>query len=191
MKKILLISLLFLSILTSGYRKPDVYVIDATKNAYLHNNMGLRYMNERCMNERCYYAAIQEFKIAISLNPNTQATAVYYNNIGDAYMKIGYPDMARQPYEDAVKQYSLNFKYYKDLARCYKDLGLVNAKIKEYSSDKNALNRVMLGLLYIESGNLKRGIIILDEFTMSEPDLLITPAVKQYIKDKVKEINDL
>ena len=106
-------------------------------------------------------------------------------------MKIGYPDMARQPYEDAVKQYSLNFKYYKDLARCYKDLGLVNAKIKEYSSDKNALNRVMLGLLYIESGNLKRGIIILDEFTMSEPDLLITPAVKQYIKDKVKEINDL
>ena len=49
----------------------------------------------------------------------------------------------------------------------------------------------MLGLLYIESGNLKRGIIILDEFTMSEPDLLITPAVKQYIKEKVKEINDL
>lgn len=186
MKKVLLISLLFLSILTSGYRKPDVYVIDATKNAYLHNNMGLRYMNERC-----YYAAIQEFKIAISLNPNTQATAVYHNNIGDAYMKIGYPDMARQPYEDAVKQYSLNFKYYKDLARCYKDLGLVNAKIKEYSSDKNALNRVMLGLLYIESGNLKRGIIILDEFTMSEPDLIITPAVKQYIKEKVKEINDL
>ena len=112
MKKVLLISLLFLSILTSGYRKPDVYVIDATKNAYLHNNMGLRYMNERC-----YYAAIQEFKIAMCLNPNTQATAVYYNNIGDAYMKIGYPDMARQPYEDAIKQYSLNFKYYKDLAK--------------------------------------------------------------------------
>ena len=61
MKKSLLIFLLFLSFAASGYRKPDVYVIDATKNAYLHNNMGLRYMNERL-----YYAAIQEFKIAIS-----------------------------------------------------------------------------------------------------------------------------
>lgn len=184
MKKILLILLLFLSILTSGYRKPDVYVIDATKNAYLHNNMGLRYMNEHC-----YYAAIQEFKIAISLNPNTQATAVYYKNIGDAYMAIGYPDMARQPYEDAVKQYSLNLQYYKDLVKCYKALGLVNSKIKEYSKDGNALNKVMLGLLYIENGNLKRGIIILDEFAMSEPDLIITPAVKQYIKEIIKEIN--
>ena len=54
MKKGLIILLLFLSFAASGYRKPDVYVIDATKNAYLHNNMGLRYMNERL-----YYAAIQ------------------------------------------------------------------------------------------------------------------------------------
>ena len=96
MKRLVLISLIFLSVLTSGYRKPDVYVIDATKNAYIHNNMGLRYMNEHC-----YYAAIQEFKIAISLNPDTQATATYYDNIGDAYMAIGHPEMARQPYEDA------------------------------------------------------------------------------------------
>mgnify|MGYP002801951701 FL=1 len=186
MKKGLIILLLFLSFAASGYRKPDVYVIDATKNAHLHNNMGLRYMNERL-----YYAAIQEFKIAISLNPNTQATAVYYNNIGDAYMAIGYPDMARQPYEDAVKQYSLNFQYYQDLAKCYKALGLVNSKIKEYSREGNALNKVMLGLLYAESGNLKRGIITLDEFSMSEPDLLITPAVKQHIKELVKQIDDL
>ena len=128
MKKALLISLIFLSFITSGYRKPEVYTIDATKNAYIHNNLGLRYMNERC-----YYAAIQEFKIAISLNPDTQATASYYNNIGDAYMKIGYPDWARDPYEQAVKQFSLNFQYYQDLAKCYKALGLVPSKIKEYS----------------------------------------------------------
>ena len=69
-KYIILIPLIALTFLTCGYKKPDVYVIDATKNAFLHNNMGLRYMEERC-----YYAAIQEFKIAISLNPNTQATS--------------------------------------------------------------------------------------------------------------------
>lgn len=178
--------MILLSFLTSGYKKPDVYTIDATKNAYLHNNMGLRYMNEHC-----YYAAIQEFKIAISLNPNTQGTAVYYNNIGDAYMLVGYPNLAQQPYEDALKQYSLNFKYYKDLAKCYKELGIISEKMSEYSSDENPLNKIMLGLLYIESGELKRGVIILDEFTMAEPDLLITPAIKQYIKETVKKINSL
>ena len=139
MKKYLIILLMFLSFFASGYRKPDVYVIDATKNAYLHNNMGLRYMNEHL-----YYAAIQEFKIAISLNPNTQATSVYYKNIGDAYMAIGYPSQALKPYEDAINQYGLNFQYYQDLAKCYKSLGLVNAKIQEYSKGSNILNKVLL-----------------------------------------------
>lgn len=186
MQKVFLIALIFLSFLTSGYRKPETFTIDATKNAFLHNNMGLRYMQEHC-----YYAAIQEFKIAISLNPNTQGTAVYYNNIGDAYMAIGQPQMAQQPYEDALKQFGLNLKYYQNLAKCYKSLNIIPEKITQYSSDENALNRIMLGTLHIESGNLKRGVIILDEFTMSEPDLLITPAVKQYIKETVKKINSL
>lgn len=186
MKKITLVLLILFSFLVSGYKKPDVHVIDATKNAYLHNNMGLRYMDEKL-----YYAAIQEFKIAISLNPNTQATAVYYKNIGDAYMQIGYPNLAKQPYEDAIHQYSLNFQYYQKLAQCYKKLGVANSKITEYSKSKNALNKIMLGLLYIENGNTKRGITILDEFTAAEPDLLITPAVKKYVKDNVEQMNKI
>ena len=186
MKKILLISLIALTFFTSGYKRPEVNVIDATKNAFLHNNMGLRYMEEHC-----YYAAIQEFKIAISLNPNTQATAVYYKNIGDAYMAIGYPNMAQKPYEDAIRQYSLNLQYYQNLAKCYKKLGLVNSKIAEYSKGGNALNKVKLGILYIENGNIKRGITVLDEFTASEPDLIITPAVRQYVKENVEKINKI
>ena len=170
--------------MASAYRKPETFVIDATKNAYFHNNLGLNYMKEHC-----YYAAIQEFKIAISLNPNTQATSVYYTNIGDAYMLIGYPNMAQQPYEDAIKQYSLNLKYYQNLAKCYKKLGKTSEKIKEYSSTDNPLNKVMLGILYIENGDLKRGTTILDNFANSEPDLLITPAVKLYIKETVNQMN--
>ena len=183
MKKLLTLSLICLSFITSGYKKPDVYKIDATKNGYIHNNRGLMYMSERC-----YYAAIQEFKIAISLNPDTQATSVYYNNIGDAYMIIGYPDYAQDAYERAIHQYSLNFQYYQDLAKCYKALNIIPSKIREYSSRENPLNRVMLGLLYIESGDLKRGIIILDEFAMSEPDLLITRSIKEYLREKTKEL---
>lgn len=185
-KSVIIILLIFLSLVGSGYKKPEFYTIDATKNANFHNNVGLTYMKEQC-----YYAAIQEFKIAISLNPNTQATAVYYNNIGDAYMKIGYPEMAQQPFEDAVKQFSLNFKYYQDLAKCYKALNIIPQKIKQYSSIENPLNRVMLGLLYIENGDTKRGVIILDEFANKEPDLIITPAIKQYIKTSVNKINSI
>ena len=181
MKKIFLLLLITASIVTSAYRKPDVYVIDAEKNAYMHNNLGLMYVNEKC-----YYAAIQEYKIAISLNPNTQATAVYYNNLGEVYLTIGYPEYALDCFERAIKQFSLNFKYYQNLAKTYKQLGTLDNKIQEYSNKTNPLNQVMLGVLYAEKGDKKRAIIILDNFIMSEPDLIITPAVKNYIRELLK-----
>ena len=180
MKRFLTISLISLAILTSAYKKPDVYEIDAEKNAYVHNNLGLMYVNEKC-----YYAAIQEYKIAISLNLNTQATAVYYNNLGEVYLIIGYPDYALDCFERALKQFSLNFKYYKNLAKTYKALGTLDAQITKYSDNSNPLNKVMLGVLYAEKGETRRAITILDEFCMSEPDLIITPSVKNYIKELV------
>ena len=75
MKKIFSLFLLSVIILCSGYRKPYRYTIDAEKDAFLHNNVGLNYLKDRI-----YYAAIQEFKIAIQLSPNTQATAIFKNN---------------------------------------------------------------------------------------------------------------
>lgn len=182
MKRILVLILIAFSFVTSAYRKPDVYEIDATKNAYIHNNLGLMYVDEKC-----YYAAIQEFKIAISLNPNTQATAVYYNNLGEVYLTIGYPDYALDCFENALKQYSLSFKYYQNLTKTYKMLGMVNQKIAVYSNESNPLNKVMLGLLYEQNGDTKRAITILDDFAMSEPDLIITAAVKQHIKELVAQ----
>ena len=136
-----------MSFLTSAYKKPDVYVIDAEKNAYMHNNLGLMYVNEKC-----YYAAIQEYKIAISLNPNTQATAVYYNNLGEVYLIIGYPDYALDCFQRALKQYSLSFKYYQNLAKTFKALGTVDEQIVKYSDGSNPLNKVMLGVLYDGTG---------------------------------------
>jgi len=184
MKKFFIIALIFASVITSGYRKPDEYVIDAHRNGAKHNDWGLRYLSEKC-----YYAAIQEFKIAISLNPDTQATSAYYNNLGETYMIIGYPDWAQDCFERAITQYSLNLRYYQNLAKCFKARGLVPLKIKEYSKEGSPLNKVMLGLLYVENGETRRGVIVLDEFAISEPDLVITVAVKAYIKELVKEIN--
>lgn len=182
MKKTALLVLLLVSMtfLASGYKHTETYTIDAVPNAYEHNNIALNYMEEKC-----YYAAIQEYKIAISLNPNTQATAVYYNNLGEVYLIIGYPDYALDCFERALKQFSLNFKYYKNLAKTYKALGTLDAQITKYSDNSNPLNKVMLGVLYAEKGETRRAITILDEFCMSEPDLIITPSIKNYIKELV------
>ena len=169
--------------LCSGYRKPYKYVIDAGKDAYYHNNIGLNYLRDRI-----YYAAIQEFKIAIQLSPDTQATAIFKANLGETYMYIGYPDMARICFEDALKLYGLNFKYYLNLADCYAQLNITNSKIEEYRSSSNLYDKILLGVLYIKTGEKRRGIIILDEICLSEPDLLITPAIRQYIKQVSEEL---
>lgn len=177
-KKILSILLLFTVIFCSGYRKPYKYTIDAGKDAFYHNNVGINYLKDRI-----YYAAIQEFKIAIQLSPNSQATAIFKNNLGETYIFIGYPEMARVCFEDAIKLYGLNFKYYQNLVNCYKTLGITNTKIKEYNESGNPYDRIKLGLLYIETGNTRKGIIVLDELCTQEPDLLITPAIRQYLKE--------
>lgn len=178
-KKLSLVFALFaMTFVISGYTKPNVYHIDAVKNAVMHNNLGL---NAAC--DGNYYEAIQQFILAIALNPKTQATAVYYNNLGDAYMKLGYFKDAQSCYENSIKQYSLNFLYYQNLVKSYKAQGIVESKLKIYKtkSEKEPLAMIILGLLYVANGDTRRGIIKLDEFCMKEPDLLITPAVRHYI----------
>lgn len=166
-----------------GYRKPYKYVIDAEKDAFYHNNVGLNYLQDRV-----YYAAIQEFKIAVQLSPNTQATAVFKENLGETYMFIGYPDMARVCFEDAVKLYGLNLKYYINLAECYNQLNILQSKIEEYKASDSIYDKIILGLLYIKTGETKRGILTLDEVCMTEPDLLITPAIREYLKQITKDL---
>lgn len=184
MKKYFIISLILLSALTSGYRKLEVPVINAVNNSNQHNNLGIMYLGEKA-----YYAAIQEFKIAISLNPESQASAVYYNNLGDCYMKIGHPELAQDCYERALTLYNLNLNYYINLAKCLIANKLLDKKLEQFSDFSNPYNRLMSGILYVESENYQQGITILDGFTIAEPDLIITPAVKAYIKASVKKMN--
>lgn len=182
-KKLSTVFILFvITFIISGYTKPDVYKIDAEKNAVIHNNLGL---NAVC--EQNYYEAVQEFSLAILLNPKTQATAVYYNNLGETYLKLGYFRDAQGCFEKSIKQYNLNFLYYQNLVKSFKAQKIIKSKIKVYESmnDKNPFNMIILGLLYVENGDVRRGIIKLDEFCMKEPDLLITGAVRNYIQEIV------
>ena len=191
MKKIFTIILLISSLITPALAKPGTivtYTIDPEKNAYDHNNKGVMYMNEKC-----YYGAIQEFKIAISLNPKTQATAVYFNNLGKVYLIIGYPELALDCFENALTQYPLNFEYFENLAKCYNQLGKTSEQLSVYKErqQENPVYKVMVGLLEEQTGNKKKAVITLDEFVNSEPDLLVTPAVKEHIKMLVKELNQI
>lgn len=181
-KKLLTIFLLLMMFFCSGYKKPHKYTIEAEKDAFYHNNVGLNYLKDRI-----YYAAIQEFKIAISLSPSTQASAIFYNNLGETYNFIGYPDMAKDCFEDALKLYGLNLKYYINLVKCYINLNIAQSKIEEYKKSENVYDRIKLGILYVETGEYRKGVNTLDEICVTEPDLLITPALKQYIKQVIDE----
>lgn len=183
MKRLICLFLLVSMFICSGYRKPYRYTIDAERNAFNHNNIGLNYLRDRI-----YYAAIEEFKIAITLSQNTQSTSVYKTNLGNAYMFIGYPDLARTCYEDALKMYGLNLQYYINLANCYEQLGITQSKISEYEASKSVYDKIMLGILYIQTGQKRRGVIVLDDICLSEPDLLITDAIKKYLKEVTKDM---
>lgn len=187
MKRLALTFVLILfSLTSSGYVRPDVYKIDAVKNAVMHNNLGLE-----AIADNNYSEAIQEFSLAILLNPCTQATAVYYNNLGETYMKLGYYREAQGCFEKSIKQYNLNFLYYQNLVKSFKAQKVIPLKIKFYQArvNKDPMNIMVLGLLYVSSGDLKRGIIKLDEFCMSEPDLLITGAVRSYLQEIIPKDN--
>ena len=181
-KQLLLLFLISIAFIGSAYRTIPKYTIDAEKDAFLHNNIGVNYLKDRV-----YYAAIQEFKIAISLSPSTQATAIFQNNLGETYMFIGYPDLARGCFEDAVKRYGLNLKYYINLVNCYKQLNIINSKIKELQVSTDVYDRITLGILYVETGEPRKGVNILDEVCANEPDLIITQALKQYVKNVIKD----
>ena len=184
-KKLFTALLLCTIIFCTGYRKPYKYTIRAEKDAFYHNNLGINHLKDRV-----YYAAIQEFKIAISLSPETQASAIFYNNLGETYNFIGYPDMAKDCFENAIRLYGLNFKYYMNLTDCYINLGIANNKIAEFEKSDNVFDRIQLGILYIKLGETRKGINILDEICANEPDLLITPAIRQYISEAVKTLEE-
>ena len=160
------------------------FPIDVSKNAAGHNNLGLMRLEDGY-----YDMAIAEFQLAIELNPNSKACATYYNNLGTTYLKVGRNEDAQIAFENAIKISPLTFSYYQNVVQSYKMQGILNSKIKQYQTmeDKNSLYKVILGLCYIENGDLRRGIIKLDEFCMQEPYLITTSGVKKYLKELTEQ----
>ncbi|MCR5261914.1 MAG: hypothetical protein K6C94_08775 [Candidatus Gastranaerophilales bacterium] len=158
------------------------YVIDAETNAARHNNLGIIWLRERY-----YYGAIKEFEIAINLNPNSQASSVYYNNLGRTYITIGYPELAEAKFLMAIKKYPLNFEYYVNLVEAYGKQNKTAQKLEYHKKHrKNNIDDILIALLYGALGQTSTEVTMLDEFCNNEPDLIITPAVRRYVSEQAK-----
>ena len=159
--------------------------IIAKNNAYRHNNKGLIFLEENY-----YYGAIKEFQIAIDLNPDSQASAAFYTNLGTTYEKLGYYDLAKPCFEKALTLNALCFDYYLKMAENYKKLGIADQKLNEYINKNNSpLNDIIVGLLYIQKGEKSIGMTMLDEFCHKEPNLLVTVGVRNYLDSLEKKSN--
>ena len=180
LKKIFIIIFIFLIISQSAYCDER---IEAQRNAYRHNNKGLLYLKDNY-----YFGAIKEFEIAIDLLPNSQASATFYVNLGNTYEQIGYPKLAQPCFEKALSLNILCFDYYLKLAQNYSKQGIVNKKLKEFQNRKDSpLNDIMVGLLFIQKGEISTGVTTLDLFCDKEPNLLITQGVRKYLDKITKE----
>lgn len=172
--------------LTTGIAnaKLPVFKIDAQRNAVDHNNKGVVYMQDR------YYApAIKEFQMAILLDSDTQASSVYYANLANCYMRIGYPALAQDSLEKAIKRNPMNLVYYQDLAATFRAQKILDEKLKFYKKDseKNPLSQLVVAFILIESGKNMDGNAKLHEFISTEPDLIISKGVKKYLDERSVE----
>ena len=174
MKKIInILFVLFFALINIG----AVYEIDASRNASIHNNLGVNYMKEHY-----YFGAIKEFEIAIQINPNTQASATYYNNLGKVYLKTGYYDLSEKSFKEALSRNTTNFEFYQNLVESYKQQNKLQSELKKAMADNKNISRIIAGLILIQTGKIEAGISTLDEFCFDEPDMIITKGIKNYIR---------
>ncbi len=180
-QKFILIVFVMLVFPLSSNAKMEQFHVNAQRNAVDHNNRGVIYMQDRY-----YAAAIKEFQLAVLLDPDTQASSVYYANLANCYMKIGYPALAQDTLQRAIKLNPMNLSYYEDLTIAFKKQKILGQKLKYYRKDsaKNPLSQIMVGFILIEMGRDEEGISKLQEFVYTEPDLIISTGVQKYIDSR-------
>ncbi|MDD3594252.1 MAG: tetratricopeptide repeat protein [Candidatus Gastranaerophilales bacterium] len=157
--------------------------INAANNAALRNNKGIMYM------EMGYYnAAVNEFKIAIALNPNSLASATYYNNLGNLYFKVQDYRNARDCYKQAIRLNPVFLTYYRNLIKLYDKQGTLKQELqtqlaKIQADNKNSDAILYAGLSYAQLGNKKEAVNYLKKYTELEKEQLLSNSVNLYIKE--------
>lgn len=161
----------------------STFIIDPSKNAVWHNTRGLYFLKQEN-----YYGAVEEFKIAIALNHDSEASAAFYNNLGYTYYRLGVYELATPNLEKAIK-FNPNFiKYYENLINSYKaqkKLGITERNYQKIVAKNRYDSRayLMLGLIYKNIGNKPASIMYLSEFKRLEPDLDMTKQIDKMLRE--------
>lgn len=202
----IILSILFCLVCIPSYadlhKASIVETVDAQNAAQYHNNMGTFYYNDKD-----YFAAIKEYRIAIGINPDSQTTATYFNNLGKVYLLLGeiqvknglplqgwddFSKMAQISFEEAILKDCMKLEYYQNLIKAYKLTGVMNQK-KEYflsNKDKNIFNVIPAALILSEQGNIQYANMLLDDFVVQNPDIIITNDLKKIIKQNLEKTKE-
>jgi len=158
-------------------------VIDPSKNAVWHNEKGMFYLELKY-----YAAAIKEFRLAILLNPESEVSATFYNNLGTAYYKINYLDNAEMSFAKAVELRPYYLEYRENLIKTYKEKEMLKEVAEKHKKiiiedPKNIQSYLMLGLIQKNYGNNEYAMIYLNKFIELTSDFRVSEQIKSIIKD--------
>ncbi len=174
--------------------------VDAKHNAQLHNNLGATYFKEKD-----FFAAIKEYRIAIGINPDSQTTATYFNNLGKVYLVLGeiqkrnglplqgwddFSIMAQISFEEAISKDCMKLEYYENLIKAYELTGMSETK-KQYflnNTDKNPFNVIPAALILKKQGNEERANMLIDDFVSNNPDIIISRDLEKLFQSKQEKL---
>jgi len=184
MKFKILATIFVLSFFLQGYEyKYEVPKLDATNNAASRNNKGIMYME---MGH--YNAAMTEFKVAISLNPNSPASAAYYNNLALLYIKMNKLSEANDCIEKAISLNPVFLEYYKSQVTLYDKSGTIDKYrtryLKQIEQDENDSHaHLMTGLICAQMGQNENAVKYLKRYISLEKNNIMRQGVKREIKE--------
>lgn len=151
--------------------------IDAQNNARYHNNLGNVYFKEQN-----YIAALKEYEIAFNLSYESNISASYLYNIARCYMTLRRFELAQKALLGVIKKDCMNLTYYDALVDCFINLKSEKKELEKYSKDTiNPYNKIIVGLIYLKTGNKRAAKTIFDDFISSNPNMLISDDVRKIL----------
>jgi tetratricopeptide (TPR) repeat protein len=166
---------------TFGKVSPVNSNINAINDCITHHNKGIAFM------EAGYpLHAIDEFKLALMLNPNSTMSATVYNNMGRAYEMMRSYNLAITCYQHAIKinpDFSL---YYKNLVNAYRAKKALKQAQVDYEkivkiNSQDAQAYFILALIYMGNENNTRALQAFKKVVSLEPNIELTRSAQKYI----------
>lgn len=187
MKKLMILPMILLSVCLQGSVGDP---LDPSVNAIKHNSRGLWHAR---WGE--YYAAIAEYKIAIGLNPESAATAVFYNNLGNVYKKTGQPDWAITCVENAIRLNPNCMRYYENLVEAFSLAGKLDEKEAYFKKATDVFFDesyywLLLGLIQEKKNNYRGAIKSFQNYILLEPQIVLLSAVKNKVNEIIQKENE-